>query len=172
MAASARTSNTRQDDADQSTPVSKTCAIYASSCPSSMMGFLDKILVMKTSRSSMILRGSKLGMALMQFQYHTRHKKGIDGVRANQPVGKRSCFSSKARGGKVETGLSWGNTGQLRIMSDPVIGVLRVSLREINSVSGSVGSTGDWNKLENCWDCWKGRFGGLAAPRVSLSKRS
>lgn len=63
--------------------------------------------------------------------------------------------------------------GQLRIMSDPVIGVLRVSLREINSVSGSVGSTGDRSRLENCWDCWKGRLGGgLAAPRVSLSKRS
>lgn len=62
--------------------------------------------------------------------------------------------------------------GQLRIMSDPVIGVLRVSLREINSVSGSSGSTGDWNRLESCWDCWKGRLDGLAAPRVSLSKRS
>jgi hypothetical protein len=58
-------------------------------------------------------------------------------IKGEIPGGNRSGFSAYADVGNVLTGFSLGKTGQLRIMSDPVIGVLRASFRDIISRSSS-----------------------------------
>ncbi len=63
------------------------------------------------------------------------------------PWAKSTGFSAYADAGNVLVGFSLGNIDQLRILSEPVIGVQGVSLREVASRSSS-------SMIEGIYDDW------------------